>query len=416
MPTCVTCKEGQVLETYWSVQQERELDWKWTYDLDYPIKPPHLDGSLDPLPCQQPSPCLQDVWTHPRNWPDGPPISFSTRNIPQDLQTAVNKLLSKGALIEPVFHPETKGFFSCLFPGAKEHRGSVSFHRSLPPEWPSGHSTVQDGNTEASVRSSIKESKWTMSIDIQDAYLHILMARPVQKYLQFMVNGRVYQFNLTTSFREFTKAARWLQGVKLHVYLDYWLICTSCPVQARTHANLVLKVLQLQFWMINFSKSDFLSPSQQFNFICMQFNMCTYTVAPLPKMGVKIENMLDHWRSQACVTARDFHNLLSMLTFMSTLVPRGQLCLCPIQWWASEAWCQETGSWSDRISVTPTILHQVTWWFSPAVLAGGLTWCLRGRDQRQRSDASSHRWGHSWPPMSCKRHCPGSRQANTSIY
>ena len=49
------------------------------------------------------------------------------------LQTAVNKLLSKGA-IEPVFHPETKGFFSCLFPGAKEHRGSVSCHRSLPPE------------------------------------------------------------------------------------------------------------------------------------------------------------------------------------------------------------------------------------------------------------------------------------------
>ena len=49
------------------------------------------------------------------------------------LQTAVNKLLPKGA-IEPVFHPETKGFFSCLFPGAKDYRGPVSCHRSLPPE------------------------------------------------------------------------------------------------------------------------------------------------------------------------------------------------------------------------------------------------------------------------------------------
>ena len=29
---------------------------------------------------------------------------------------------------------------------------------------------------------------------------------------------------------------------------------------------------------------------------------------------------------------------LGMLTFISTLVPRGQFCLCPIQWWASEAW------------------------------------------------------------------------------
>ena len=158
------------------------------------------------------------------------------------------------------------------------------------------------------------------------------------------------------------------------------------PVQARTHANLVLQVLQLQGWVINFSKSDFLSPwSQQFNFIGMQFNMCTYTVAPLPKRGVKIENTLDHWRSQPRVAARDFHNLLGMLTFRSTLVPRGQLFLHPIQWWASEAWCQETGSWSDRISVTPTILHQVTWWFSPAVLQGvsrgALEAGIRGRDQ-----------------------------------
>ena len=42
------------------------------------------------------------------------PVSFSTRNMPKDLQTAVDKLLAKGA-IEPVFRPETKGFFSHLF-------------------------------------------------------------------------------------------------------------------------------------------------------------------------------------------------------------------------------------------------------------------------------------------------------------
>ena len=47
---------------------------------------------------------------------------------------------------EPLFHPETKGFFSHLFPGVKEDRGSVSYHRSLLLESPSGHSTVQDGN------------------------------------------------------------------------------------------------------------------------------------------------------------------------------------------------------------------------------------------------------------------------------
>ena len=87
-------------------------------------------------------------------------------------------------------------------------------------------------------------------------------------------------------------------------------------------------------------------------------------------MRVKIQNTLDHWTSHPFISARDLHRLLGMLTFMATLVPRGWLRLHPIQWWASEVWCQETGSWSDRISVTPTIHHQVAWWASPAVLQG----------------------------------------------
>ena len=158
-----------------------------------------------------------------------------------------------------------------------------------------------------------------------------------------------------------------------------------------------------------FHKSD-LSPSQQFNVIHMQFSMCTYTVTPLPKMGIKIQNTLDNWRSHPRVTARDLHRLLGMLTFMVTLVPRGQFCLRSIQWWASEAWCQGTGSWSDRISVALTILHQLAWWSSPAVLHGVSLSALQ-TEITLFTDVSSH----SWAPISCKGHCPGSRQASTSI-
>ena len=328
------------------------------------------------------------------------PISFSTRNTPKDLQTAVDKLLSKGA-IEPVFRPETKGFFSRLFLVPKKTgdlRPVIDLSRL------NDHLVIPrfKMETQASVRASIKENEWTVSIDIQDAYLHVPMARSVRKYLRFMVNGRVYQFTclpfgLATSPREFTKLLRpvvqllRLQGIKLHVYLDDWLIRASSAVQARTHADLVLQVLQHLGWVINFSKSD-LVPSQQFDFIGMQFNTCAYTVAPLPKMRVKIQNTLDHWRSHPLISARDLHRLLGMLTFMATLVPRGRLRLRPIQWWASEIWCQEMGFWSDRISVTPTILHQVAWWASPAVLQGVSLSALE-TEITLFTDASSHGWG-----------------------
>ena len=348
------------------------------------------------------------------------PISFSTRNTPKDLQTAVDKLLSKGA-IEPVFRPETKGFFSRLFLVPKKTgdlRPVIDLSRL------NDHLVIPrfKMETQASVRASIKENEWTVSIDIQDAYLHVPMARSVRKYLRFMVNGRVYQFTclpfgLATSPREFTKLLRpvvqllRLQGIKLHVYLDDWLIRASSTVQARTHADLVLQVLQHLGWVINFSKSD-LVPSQQFDFIGMQFNTCAYTVAPLPRMRVKIQNTLDHWRSHPLISARDLHRLLGMLTFMATLVPRGRLRLRPIQWWASEVWCQETGSWSDRISVTPTILHQVAWWASPAVLQGVSLSALE-TEITLFTDASSHGWGAqlgsrtlqgTWSPQQASQH------------
>ena len=240
-----------------------------------------------------------------------------------------------------------QGFLQPSLPGAEKDRGFTSCHRSLPLERPSGYSAVQDGDPGFSPGFHQRERMdcVTVSIDIQDAYLHVPMARSVRKYLRFMVNGRVYQFTclpfgLATSPREFTKLLRpvvqllRLQGIKLHVYLDDWLIRASSTVQARTHADLVLQVLQHLGWVINFSKSD-LVPSQQFDFIGMQFNTCAYTVAPLPRMRVKIQNTLDHWRSHPLISARDLHRLLGMLTFMATLVPRGRLRLRPIQWWAS---------------------------------------------------------------------------------
>ena len=162
--------------------------------------------------------------------------------------------------------------------------------------------------TQVSVRSAIRQGEWAVSVDIRDAYLHVPMSRAVRRYLQFKVNRCVYQFTclplrLATSPREFTKLLRpvvallQLKGVRLHVYLEDCLIRTLSPAQAQLHANLVIRVLQHLGWIINFDKSE-LQPSQTFDFIGMQFDTCTHTMVPLPKMRVKVSNTLNHWRSQ----------------------------------------------------------------------------------------------------------------------
>ena len=222
------------------------------------------------------------------------------------------------------------------------------------------------------------------------------MHEAVRKYLRFVVNKKVYQFTclpfgLATSPREFTKLLRPVvsllrqQGVKLHVYLDDWLIRADTPEQAQLHAQTTIKVLQFLGWIINFEKS-YLTPSQDFQFIGMQFNTRRFTVAPLPKMHVKVQSVHQHWMANRNITARDLHRLLGMLVFMASLVRRGRLRLHPVQWWADTAWCQRTGNWSDQ-----WVLSEVAWWSSPAVLQG-LPLATKETEVTLFTDASSSGW------------------------
>ena len=91
-------------------------------------------------------------------------------------------------------------------------------------------------------------------------------------------------------------------------------------------------------------------------------------------------------------TARDLHRLLGMLVFMASLVRRRRLCLLPVRWWTATAWCQRTGSRSDRITVPQWVLSEVAWWASPAVLLG-LPLAAKETEVTLFTDASSSGWG-----------------------
>ena len=204
-------------------------------------------------------------------------ISFRTRYSRQDLQQAVDALLIKGA-IERVTNVRSLGFYSRLFLVPKKtgdlrpviDLSTLNHHMVVP------HFKME---TQGSVRSAIRSQEWAVPIDIRDAYLHVPMHQAVRKYLRFVVNKKVYQltclpFGLATSPREFTKLLRPVvsllrqQGVKLHVYLDDWLIRADTPEEAQLHAQTTIKVLQFLGWIIIFEKSD-LTPSQDFQFIGM---------------------------------------------------------------------------------------------------------------------------------------------------
>ena len=327
-------------------------------------------------------------------------ISFRTRNSRQDLQQAVDALLMKGA-IERVTNVTSLGFYSRLF---LVHKKTGDLRPVIDLSTLNRHMVVPHFKmeTQGSVRSAIRSQEWTVSIDIRDAYLLVPMHQAVRKYLRFMVNKKVYQFTclpfgLVTSSREFTKLLRPVvtllrqQGVKLQVYLDDWLIRADTPEQAQLHAQTTIRVLQFLGWIINFEKAN-LTPSQDFQFIGMQFNTRRFTVAPLPKMRLKVQSVHQHWMTDPNITARDLHRLLGMLVVMASLVQRGWIRFRSVQWWATTAWCQRAGNWSDRIQVPQSVLSEMAWWSSPAVLQG-LPLVTKETEVTLYTDASSSGWG-----------------------
>ena len=67
-----------------------------------------------------------------------------------------------------------------------------------------------------------------MSIELKDAYFHILMSRNSRKYVQFMVNGHVYQW----------KGSVQEPGMSIFCELRKWALPSVASCCSKTKASL----------------------------------------------------------------------------------------------------------------------------------------------------------------------------------
>ena len=84
------------------------------------------------------------------------------------------------------------------------------------------------------------QNEWVTSLDFSDAYFHIPIHPRSRKYLRFFLNSKAYQFTalpfgLATAPLEFTKVVKEVKlmaqsrGIRIHQYLDNWLLRAPCP-------------------------------------------------------------------------------------------------------------------------------------------------------------------------------------------
>ena len=119
--------------------------------------------------------------------------------------------------------------------------------------------------TPKTIRTSLQQGEWVTSIDFKDAYFHIPIQEQSRKYLRFYVQGQTYQFKalpfgLSTAPLEFTVIAKEVKlmashkGIRIHQYLDDWLVRATSRQACLQHTQSLLRICQKLRWPGIFGK------------------------------------------------------------------------------------------------------------------------------------------------------------------
>ena len=145
-----------------------------------------------------------------------------------------------------------------------------------------------------------------------------------RKYLRFHVQGQTYQFKglpfgLSTAPLEFnvvTKEVKLMalqKGIRIHQYLDDWLVRTKSHHTCLQHTQTLVALCQDLGWLVNKEKSE-LVPKQVFDVVGYQFDLKQGKVRPTlerwQNLSLKIRSLLT---GPTC-PVRQWMSLIGLLT------------------------------------------------------------------------------------------------------
>ena len=210
--------------------------------------------------------------------------------------------------------------------------------------------------TPETIRTSLQQGEWVTSIDFKDAYFHTPIQEQSRIYLRFHIQGRTYQFKalpfgLSTAPMEFTVIAKEVKimatqkGMRIHQYLDDWLVRARSHQVCLQHTRVLVQMCQQLGWVVNLEKSE-LEPKQIFNFVGYQFDLRVGRAGPHRTGGKSFKRKYKHCflLLPAC-PVRQFMSLIGLLTATEKQVHLGRLHMRPILWHLKNNWRENRSLW-----------------------------------------------------------------------
>ena len=301
--------------------------------------------------------------------------------------------------------------------------------------------------TPESIRTSLILGEWVSSIELSDTYLHIPIRPNSRKYLRFCYKSQVFQFTslpfgLATAPQVFTMIVKEVKlmalsrGLRIHQYLDDWLIRSQSQEEAQVNTQAVVDLTQSLGWIINQEKSE-LKPTQVFFvhrlrmgisremaqtsgfdpttqvktcFDCKMFDVSNWVASLNGENGpggtpshealsvssqerwLKLQDLILLLKSKHVLTARCLMSLIGLLASTEKMVPEGRLHMRPFQFHLKEHW-RYPQSLDNLLPWTEAIAAHLDWWQNPSNVMKGADLHPKDHSIQLFTDASHEGWG-----------------------
>ena len=255
--------------------------------------------------------------------------------------------------------------------------------------------------TPETIRTSLQKGEWVTSLDFSDAYFHIPIHPRSRKYMRFFLNKRAYQFTalpfgLATAPLEFTKIVKEVKlmaqnrGIRIHQYLDDWLLRAPSREIGLLHTQVLLSLCHELGWLVNLKKSE-LNPQQVFTFVGYRFDLLTGRVLPTQERWASLRQKLLFLKSRDSCTVRQFMSLIGLLTATEKQVRSGRLHMRPIQWHLKRHW-QVPEVLEKVIPLPPSLQPHLDWWLDEENVLRGQPLHPLSHALQLFTDASNEGW------------------------
>ena len=118
------------------------------------------------------------------------------------------------------------------------------------------------------------------------------------------------------------------RGLRLHQYLDNWLIRSQSQEETLVSTQAVVDLTQSFGWIINQEKSELIS-SLVFSFVDYEYHLDSALVQPTQERWLKLQDWILRLKSIHVLTPRCLMSQIGFLASTEKMVPEGRLHMRP---------------------------------------------------------------------------------------